>query len=147
AQSASTLNLLRALAHGGFADLHNVHRWTLGFVAGSPASERYRALAERITETLDFMAACGVTAEAVPHLRSVDFYTSHEALLLPYEEALTRMDTTGECFDTAAHLVWIGDRTRNIDGAHVEFARGIKNPIGLKCGPTMSAEELLRLID
>jgi len=146
-QSASTLNLLRALAHGGFADLHNVHRWTLGFVAGSPASERYRALAERITETLDFMAACGITAEAVPHLRSVDFYTSHEALLLPYEEALTRMDTTGECFDTGAHFVWIGDRTRSLDGAHIEFVRGIKNPIGLKCGPSMAPDELLRLID
>lgn len=147
-QSAATLNLLRALAHGGFADLQNVHRWTLGFVAGSQASERYRALAERITETLDFMAACGITQEAVPHLRSVDFYTSHEALLLWYEQALTRIDpNSGEWFDTSAHFLWVGDRTRGLDGAHVEFARGIKNPLGLKCGPNMTADELLRLID
>ncbi len=147
-QSAATLNLLRALAHGGFADLQNVHRWTLGFVSGSQASERYRALAERITETLDFMAACGITQEAVPHLRSVDFYTSHEALLLWYEQALTRIDpNSGEWFDTSAHFLWVGDRTRAADGAHVEFARGIKNPLGLKCGPTMTADELLRLID
>ncbi len=146
-QSAATLNLLRALAHGGFADLQNVHRWTLGFVAGSPASERYRALAERITETLDFMTACGITSEAVPHLRSVDFYTSHEALLLWYEQALTRADSNGEWFDTSAHFLWVGDRTRGVDGAHVEFARGIKNPLGLKCGPTMTPDELLKLID
>ena len=146
-QSAATLNLLRALASGGFADLHNVHGWTLSFVKGSPASERYSALAERITETLDFMTACGITQESVPHLQRVDFYTSHEALLLQYEQALTRMDTTGEWFDTSAHFLWIGDRTRSLDGAHVEFARGIKNPIGLKCGPSMKPDELLRLID
>ena len=148
AQSASTLNLLRALAQGGFADLHNVHRWTLGFVSGSPAAERYRALASRITEALDFMVACGITQEAVPHLRSVDFYTSHEALLLWYEQALTRMDqATGEWFDTSAHFLWLGNRTHDINSAHIEFARGIKNPLGLKCGPAMTPEELLRLAD
>jgi 3-deoxy-7-phosphoheptulonate synthase len=147
-QSAATLNLLRALAQGGYADLHNVHRWTLGFVAGSPASERYRALAERITETLDFMAACGITSAAVPHLRSVEFYTSHEALLLWYEQALTRIDSTsGEWFDTSAHLLWVGNRTRARDGAHVEFARGIRNPLGLKCGTELTPDGLLRLID
>jgi 3-deoxy-7-phosphoheptulonate synthase len=146
-QSAATLNLLRALAHGGFADLQNVHRWTLGFISGSPAGDRYAALAGRITETLEFMAACGITPESVPHLRSVDFYTSHEALLLWYEQAFTRADTSGEWFDSSAHFLWLGDRTRGIDDAHVEFARGINNPLGLKCGPTMTTDELLRLID
>lgn len=146
-QSAATLNLLRALAHGGFADLQNVHRWTLDFISGSPAGQRYAALAGRITETLEFMDACGVTPESVPHLRSVDFYTSHEALLLWYEQAFTRVESHDEWFDTSAHFLWLGDRTRGVDDAHVEFARGIKNPLGLKCGPTLSADELLRLID
>ena len=136
AQSAATLNLLRAFASGGYADLHNVHRWTLGFIAGNAAGERYKALAERIGETLDFMEACGITPASVPQLRTTEFYTSHEALLLGYEQALTRIDsTTGDWYDTSAHMVWIGDRTRQLDGAHVEFCRGIKNPIGLKCGP------------
>ena len=113
AQSASTLNLLRAFASGGYADLHNVHRWTLGFIAGNAAGERYKALAERIGETLDFMEACGINAASVPQLRSTEFYTSHEALLLGYEQALTRIDsTTGDWYDTSAHMVWIGDRTR-----------------------------------
>jgi 3-deoxy-7-phosphoheptulonate synthase len=146
AQSAATLNLLRAFASGGYADLQNVHRWMLGFIAGSPASEQYKSLAQRISETLDFMAACGITPETVPQLRSTDFYTSHEALFLGYEQSLTRIDSTsGDWYDTSAHLLWIGDRTRQIDGAHVEFCRGIKNPLGLKCGPGMSEDELVRL--
>jgi 3-deoxy-7-phosphoheptulonate synthase len=146
AQSAATLNLLRAFASGGYADLHNVHRWMLGFIAGSPASEQYKGLAQRISETLDFMAACGITPESVPQLRSTDFYTSHEALFLGYEQALTRVDSTsGDWYDTSAHLLWIGDRTRREDGAHVEFCRGIKNPLGLKCGPTMGEDELVKL--
>ena len=146
-QSAATLNLLRAFASGGYADLHNVHRWTLGFIAGSPAGERYRALAGRITETLEFMEACGITPDSVPQLRMTDFYTSHEALLLGYEQAMTRIDSTsGDWYDTSAHLVWIGDRTRQLDGAHIEFCRGIKNPIGLKCGPSLPEDELLKLI-
>jgi 3-deoxy-7-phosphoheptulonate synthase len=145
-QSAATLNLLRAFASGGYADLHNVHRWTLGFIAGSPAGERYRALAGRISETLEFMEACGITPDSVPQLRMTDFYTSHEALLLGYEQAMTRIDSTsGDWYDTSAHLVWIGDRTRQLDGAHIEFCRGVKNPIGLKCGPSMAEDELLKL--
>ncbi len=146
-QSAATLNLLRAFAQGGYANLHEVHRWNLEFVA-SGAAERYRALADRIDEAISFMEACGLTAEATPQLRETDFYTSHEALLLGYEEALTRVDSmTGAWYDLSAHLVWIGDRTRQPDGAHVEFMRGISNPIGLKTGPTQTVEELLRLID
>ncbi|PWE17094.1 3-deoxy-7-phosphoheptulonate synthase class II [Marinicauda salina] len=147
-QSASTLNLLRALASGGYADLHNVHQWTLDFLAGSPAGERYQEYADRITEALAFMRACGVTPDAAPSLEGVDFFTSHEALHLPFEEALTRMDsTTGRWYATSAHLLWIGDRTRQPDGAHVEFARGVENPIGLKCGPSIEVDDLLRLID
>jgi len=147
AQSAATLNLLRAFAQGGYADLHNVHRWMLGFIADSPASEKYKGLAQRITETLEFMDACGITSASVPQLRGTEFYTSHEALLLPYEQAMTRIDSTsGEWYDTSAHMLWIGDRTRQLDGAHVEFMRGIKNPIGLKCGPSLEADDLLRLI-
>ncbi|MBN9534477.1 MAG: 3-deoxy-7-phosphoheptulonate synthase class II [Alphaproteobacteria bacterium] len=146
AQAAATLNLLRAFASGGYADLHNVHRWTLGFIAGSPSSERYRALAGRISETLEFMEACGITPASVPQLRTTDFYTSHEALLLGYEQALTRIDSTsGDWYDTSAHMLWIGDRTRQPDGAHVEFCRGVKNPLGLKCGPSMEEDDLLRL--
>lgn len=147
-QAAATLNLLRAFAHGGYADLHRVHGWTLGFVEQSPAAERFRELADRITEALTFMEACGLTAEQTPQIREADFFTSHEALLLPYEQALTRVDsTTGDWYDCSAHMLWIGDRTRQLDGAHVEFMRGIKNPIGLKCGPSMDHDELIRLID
>ena len=147
-QSAATLNLLRAFAQGGYADLHRVHAWNQDFVADSPQGERYRALADRLTETLDFMAACGLTSETTPQIRETEFYTSHEALFLSYEEALTRVDsTTGDWYDCSAHLVWIGDRTRQLDGAHVEFLRGIKNPIGMKCGPTLEPDDLLRLID
>lgn len=147
-QAAATLNLLRAFAGGGYADLHNVHRWTLGFVADSPQGQRYRELADKISESLEFMAACGVTPESTPQMRQVDLFTSHEALLLGFEEAMTRVDSTsGDYYDTSAHFLWIGDRTRQPDGAHVEFCRGIRNPIGLKCGPSLRPEELLRLID
>ncbi|MBT5413494.1 MAG: 3-deoxy-7-phosphoheptulonate synthase class II [Rhodospirillaceae bacterium] len=147
-QSAATLNLLRAFAQGGYADLHQVHRWNLGFVARSPQGERYQAMADRLSETLEFMAACGLTSATAPQIRETDLFTSHEALLLPYEEALTRVDSTsGDWYDVSAHMLWIGDRTRQPDGAHVEFLRGVKNPIGLKCGPTLDPDELLRLID
>jgi 3-deoxy-7-phosphoheptulonate synthase len=147
-QSAATLNLLRAFAQGGYADLHQVHLWNQGFVARSPQGERYRALADRLTETLDFMAACGFTSATSPQIRETEFFTSHEALLLPYEQALTRIDSTsGDWYDCSAHLVWIGDRTRQAEGGHVEFMRGIKNPIGLKAGPSMKPDDLLRLID
>jgi 3-deoxy-7-phosphoheptulonate synthase len=147
-QSAGTLNLLRAFASGGYADLHEVHRWNLDFVARSPLVERYRDLAARIDETLRFMGACGLTSISAPQIRETDFYTSHEALLLPYEQALTRVDsTTGDHYACSAHFLWIGDRTRQLDGAHVEFMRGIKNPIGLKVGPSMDPDDMLRLID
>jgi len=146
-QSAGTLNLLRAFASGGYADLHEVHRWNLGFVSRSPLVERYRDLAARIDETLAFMSAVGLTS-STPQIRETDFYTSHEALLLPYEQALTRVDSTsGEHYACSAHFLWIGDRTRQIDGAHVEFLRGVRNPIGLKVGPSMDPDELVRLID
>ena len=147
-QSAATLNLLRAFAQGGYANLEHVHRWTLGFLKGSPAAERYQALADRISEALSFMRACGITPGTAPQLKTTDFATSHEALLLGYEQALTRIDSTsGDWYATSGHMLWIGDRTRQIGNAHVEFCRGIKNPIGLKCGPSLGADELLRLID
>lgn len=147
-QSAGTLNLLRAFASGGYADLHQVHRWNLEFVENSPLAGRYRDLATRIDETLGFMAACGLTSADTPQIRETDFYTSHEALLLPYEEALTRVDsTTGEHYACSAHFLWIGDRTRQLDGAHVEFMRGIRNPIGMKVGPSMQEDDLLRIMD
>ncbi len=147
-QSAATLNLLRAFAQGGYADLHEVHRWNLDFVERSLQGERYRDLSNRIDEALGFMAACNITAETSPEIRETDFFTSHEALLLPYEEALTRVDsTTGDWYDVSAHMLWIGDRTRQLDGAHVEFMRGVKNPLGLKCGPSLKPDDLLRLIE
>jgi 3-deoxy-7-phosphoheptulonate synthase len=147
-QSAATLNLLRAFATGGYANLENVHRWMLGFVEDSPQSGRYQEVADRITETLGFMRAIGLDPEAHPELRATDFYTSHEALLLGYEQAMTRVDsTTGEFYATSGHMIWIGDRTRQLDGAHVEYARGVRNPIGLKCGPSLKPDELIRLID
>ena len=147
-QSAATLNLLRAFATGGYADLHNVHRWTLGFVEGSPQGARYRELSEKISETLSFMDAIGVNSQSHPTLHQVEFFTSHEALLLGYEEAMTRVDsTTGDWYDTSAHLVWIGERTRQLDHAHINFCQGIKNPIGMKVGPTLEPDELIRLID
>ena len=148
AQSSSTLNLIRAFASGGYADLYNVHRWTLGFVADSPQGARYRELADKISQTLDFMSAIGLTPEKNPTLHQVEFFTSHEALLLGFEEAMTRVDSTsGDWYDTSAHLLWIGERTRQLDGAHIEYCKGIKNPIGMKVGPTLEPEELLRLID
>jgi 3-deoxy-7-phosphoheptulonate synthase len=147
-QSASTLNLLRAFASGGYADLHEVHRWNLGFVEASPLADRYRDLAARIDETLSFMTACGMTGETTRDLRETDFYTCHEALLLPYEQALTRIDsTTGDWYGCSAHFLWIGDRTRQPEGAHVEFLRGVKNPLGMKVGPTQEVDDLLRILD
>ena len=141
-QAAATLNLLRAFSTGGYADVHQVHSWTLGFAEGEKA-ERYRDMANRISDTLDFMTAAGITSDATHALQTVDFYTSHEALLLEYEEALTRLDSTsGKWLAGSGHMVWIGDRTRQPDGAHVEFARGVLNPIGLKCGPSTTAEDL-----
>jgi 3-deoxy-7-phosphoheptulonate synthase len=147
-QSAATLNLIRAFATGGYANLENAHRWMLGFVKDSPQSERYQKLADQITETLGFMRAIGLDPENHQELRQTDFYTSHEALLLGYEQALTRVDsTTGDHYATSGHMLWIGDRTRQPDHAHVEFLRGVKNPIGLKCGPSMTADGLMQLID
>ena len=147
-QAASTLNLLRAFAQGGYANLDHVHQWNLDFVKESKQGAQYEALAERISESLDFMNAVGINSTTTAKLRSVDFYTSHESLLLGYEESLTRLDSTSdEWYDTSAHMLWIGDRTRQLDGAHIEFVRGVKNPIGLKCGPSLSAEELIKLID
>ncbi|MCK6418495.1 MAG: 3-deoxy-7-phosphoheptulonate synthase class II [Alphaproteobacteria bacterium] len=146
-QSAATLNLLRAFAHGGYADLHRVHGWNLEFVEGDATSKKYRALADRIDDALRFMAACGVSSETAAALRETEFYTSHEALLLPYEEALTRIDSlTGDHYDTSAHFLWLGARTCQIDHAHVEYLRGIKNPIGIKCAPDLKRDDLLRLI-
>src|SRR5712672_564068 len=138
-QSAATLNLLRAFAQGGYADLHEVNRWNLDFVRSSPASAKYEDLAARLDETLNFMAACGLNSATTPQIAETDFFTSHEALLLPYEEALTRVDSTsGDWYDCSAHLLWIGDRTRQPDGAHVEFFRGVRNPLGFKAGPSLS---------
>ncbi len=153
-QAASTLNLIRAFAQGGYADLHQVHAWNLEFVRNSPQTQRYEAIASKLDEALAFMAACGVTSETSPQIREVDFYTSHEALLLPYEQALTRRDSTtarpgygGDWYDCSAHMLWIGERTRDPEGAHVEFLRGVHNPVGLKCGPSMTPDQLLRLVD
>jgi 3-deoxy-7-phosphoheptulonate synthase len=147
-QSASTLNLLRAFSSGGYADLHEVHRWNLGFVERSPLAERYQDLASRIDETLSFMAACGMTSATTRDLRETDFYISHEALLLPYEQALARVDSTsGDWYGCSAHFLWVGDRTRQADGAHVEFLRGLQNPLGMKIGPTQDPDDLLRLLD
>ena len=147
-QAASTLNLLRAFAKGGYANLDKVHKWNLSFVENSPLGERYQALADHIDEALRFMEACGVTAESVPALKETDFYTSHEGLLLPYEEAMTRQDSlTDDYYDTSAHMLWIGARTHQTENAQVEYMRGIKNPIGLKCSPALEPDELLRLVD
>ena len=145
-QSAATMNLLRAFASGGLADLHQVHQWTLDFAHQGEVSKKYESLAEEIGKSLKFMEACGVTSKTYRTLRETDFYTSHEALLLPYEEAFTRKDSlTGDWYDTSAHMLWIGDRTRQIDGAHVEYLSGVKNPIGVKAGPSMDPEDLVRL--
>jgi len=147
-QSATTLNLLRAFLQGGYASLFRVHRWMLDFVTDSPQWRKYEDVADRITDALNFMQACGLDLESHPELRTTDFFSSHESLLLGYEQAMTRIDsTTGDWYCTSAHMVWIGDRTRQLDHAHVEYCRGIKNPIGLKCGPSLKAEDLLRLIE
>lgn len=147
-QSSSTLNLLRAFSRGGFADLHRVHQWNLGFVSQTPAHEKYEALAHQIDQALNFMAACGLNSDNTPQLSETSLYTSHEALLLPFEEAMTRKDSlSGDWFDCSAHMLWIGDRTRQPDHAHVEFLRGVQNPIGIKVGPTTQVDDLKRLLD
>ncbi|MEJ8850337.1 class II 3-deoxy-7-phosphoheptulonate synthase [Variovorax rhizosphaerae] len=146
--SAATLNLLRAMAQGGFADLHEVHRWTSDFVRHSPQGERFEAVAQSIEEALAFMEACGFDASSSPQVKEVEFYTSHEALHLHYEEALTRRDdATGRWYGGSAHMLWLGERTRSLDGAHVEYMRGIDNPIGCKLGPNAKPDDLLRLLD
>ncbi len=147
-QSAATLNLLRAFAQGGYANLEHVHQWMLGFVKDSPQGHHYQEVADQISESISFMRACGIDSETVPQLRSTEFFTSHEALLLGYEQAMTRVDSTsGDWYATSGHMVWVGDRTRQADHAHVEFCRGIENPIGLKCGPSLEADDLLRLAE
>ncbi len=147
-QSAATLNLLRAFAAGGYANLHQVHAWTHDFMGRSPWTRQYRDVADRIGEALAFMDACGINPDTVPQLKGTQFFTSHEALLLPYEQALTRQDSlTGDWYDTSAHFLWIGDRTRFEGSAHVEFLRGIGNPIGLKVGPSLTPDVLLTLLD
>lgn len=149
-QSASTLNLLRAFSRGGMADLHEVHKWTTNYITDTKQAERFEALASRIDDCLAFMDACGLNSQSTAAMAETDFFTSHEALLLNYEESLTRQDTITDekgWFTTSAHMVWIGDRTRQLDGAHVEYMSGIDNPIGLKCGPSMDSDDLLRLID
>jgi 3-deoxy-7-phosphoheptulonate synthase len=147
-QSAATLNLIRAFSNGGYANLENAHRWMLGFVKDSDATDKYSKLVHHITDALDFMRACGIDPQTHPEMRSTDFYISHEALLLGYEQAMTRVDSTsGDSYATSGHMLWIGDRTRQITHAHIEYFRGIKNPIGLKCGPSLKPDELVRLID
>ncbi len=147
-QSAATLNLLRAFASGGYADLTRVHEWTMGFMKDTSAYPRFEELAKKIDDAIDFMRALGLTPDNTPSLRETKFYTSHEALLLGYEEALTRRDSiTGDYYATSGHMLWIGDRTRQPDAAHVEYFSGIKNPIGIKCGPSLSTDDLLKLLD
>lgn len=147
-QSAGTLNLIRAFANGGYANLNEVHRWNLDFVKRLPLAKQYNKLANRIDETLAFMKACGLTSQNTPQIHETEFYTSHEALLLPYEQALTRIDSTSDdWYNCSAHFLWIGDRTRQPDGAHVEFLRGVKNPVGIKVGPSADLEDLLKLLD
>ncbi len=148
-QSAATMNLVRSFSRGGYADLHNLNKWMLDFVERSPQGERFRSMADKINEAVDFMEAVGITPETTPLLSETEFYTSHEALLLGYEQAMTRTDSTQpeQIVDTSSHMLWIGDRTRQPDGAHVEFCRGVINPIGMKCGPSLDPDELIRLID
>jgi len=147
-QSAATLNLLRAFSTGGYANLRQVHQWTLDFMGRSPWADRFAQMADRIGEALDFMEACGIDPQSVPQLKGTSFYTSHEALHLPFEQAMTRRDSlTGDWYDTSAHMLWIGDRTRFEGSAHVEFLRGVGNPLGMKCGPSMAPDELLRQLD
>ena len=145
-QSASTMNLLRAFSRGGLADLHQVHKWNLGFVKKPEIGEKYAKLADDLTKTLSFMAACGITSANTPAINQTAVYTSHEALLLPYEEALTRVDSlSGEWYDCSAHMLWIGERTRGVNDAHVHFLSGVKNPIGVKIGPSAKAEDVVAL--
>jgi 3-deoxy-7-phosphoheptulonate synthase len=147
-QSAATLNLLRAFSTGGYATLNRVHKWNLDFVGRSPWAERYQDVADRIGESLAFMEACGINSETVPQLQGTEFYTSHEALLLGYEESLTRQDSlTGQWVDTSAHMLWVGDRTRFEGSGHIEFLRGILNPVAMKIGPSLSSDDMLKLID
>ncbi|MCB0363691.1 MAG: 3-deoxy-7-phosphoheptulonate synthase, partial [Bdellovibrionales bacterium] len=153
-QSAAKLNLLRAFSQGGYANLYEIHRWNLDFVKNSPLNEHYEQVSQRIADALRFMKAAGISDENSPQIREIDFFTSHESLLLPYEQALTRQDSTtaygdynGDWYDCSAHMLWIGDRTRQLDGAHVEFLRGVNNPLGLKCGPSLEPDDLIRLID
>lgn len=147
-RATATLNLLRAFVKGGYANLQQVHRWNLDFVKDSPQAERYEDIANRIEDAIAFMRACGVSSDRVAAMRETDFYTSHEALLLPYEEAMTRVDSTsGDWVDTSAHLLWIGARTDQLEGAQVQFVRGIINPLGLKCSPSTTPDDLLKLID
>lgn len=147
-QSAATLNLLRAFAQGGYADLQKVHNWNLDFIEDSPLGERYHKMANGIEQALAFMKACGVSGDTVPTMRETDFYTAHEALLLPYEQAMTRVDSTsGDWYDTSAHFLWIGARTNQTEGAQMEFVRGIQNPLGLKIPPTIDVDTLIRSID
>ncbi len=147
-QAAATLNLLRAFSNGGYANLHQVHAWTHDFMGRSPWTKKFKDVADRISEALDFMQACGISPETVPQLKTTEFYTSHEALLLPYEQALTRQDSlTGGWYNCSAHMLWIGDRTRFEGSAHVEFLRGIGNPVGMKCGPSLEPDALLKMLD
>ena len=147
-QAAATLNLLRAFAGGGYANLRQVHQWTLEHIGKSPWAAKFSEMADKIGEALDFMEACGVDPKTVPQLQATSFYTSHEALLLPYEQAMTRRDSlTGDWYDTSAHMLWIGDRTRFEGSAHVEFLRGVGNPIGMKCGPSLTPDALLKMLD
>ncbi len=145
-QAASTLNLLRAFSHGGFADLQNVHLWNLGYIKKSSQHKKFNELQDKIADALAFMDACGINSDFNRRLKTVNFWTSHEVLLLPFEESMTRVDSiTGEYHDTSAHLVWIGDRTRQLNGGHVEFCRGVENPIGIKCGPTSKPDEIVKI--
>jgi len=147
-QSAATLNLVRAFSSGGLADLSNIHEWTLGFVSGTEQAKRYQELCDKITDAMEFMRACGVTTDNTPQMSTTELYTSHEGLLLGNEEAMTRMDPiTGQWFSTSGHMLWIGNRTRQLDHAHIEYFRGINNPIAMKVGEGLSADELLSLID
>ncbi len=147
-QAAATVNHLRALSSGGFANLQEVHGWNLDFVSSSPASERYQDVADRIDDAIAFMKACGIDPASMAEVKGVDFYTSHEALLLPFEEALTRRDpVSGDWYDRSAHMLWLGYRTQNLEEAHVEYLSGIANPIGIKVGPETSLETILKLIE
>ena len=147
-QSAASLNLIRAFAQGGFANLKQIHQWNLTFTEDNKYRKKFNDMAKRIDECIAFMDACGINDKNVRQMNETEFYTSHEALLLPYEEALTRIDSTsGKWYDVSAHMLWVGDRTRQLEGSHIEFVKGIENPIGLKVGPTTDIDELLKIIE